>query len=129
MGLQIRDLPQGRSQWQFIPRSRDHQKEEEDDSTTNQNSSTTTTSAASSSSSRPPSAWGEVHKSSIAPQDLFRLGPYHGQFSCYDEKGIPTHDKDGQEISKALRKKLEKKYQKHVKLQGGGGFRSDQRSK
>jgi cysteinyl-tRNA synthetase len=38
------------------------------------------------------------------------------KYSKFDEKGIPTHDQAGQELSKGSRKKLEKAYQKHVEL-------------
>jgi len=38
------------------------------------------------------------------------------KYSKFDEKGIPTHDQAGQELSKGGRKKLEKAYEKQLKL-------------
>ncbi len=38
------------------------------------------------------------------------------KYSAYDEKGIPTVGADGQPVSKAGRKKLEKEYDAQVKL-------------
>jgi len=38
------------------------------------------------------------------------------KYSKFDEKGIPTHDQTGQELSKGGRKKLEKSYEQQVKL-------------
>ena len=38
---------------------------------------------------------------------LFR-SEYAGLYSKYDEDGLPTHDKDGEELAKAQRKKLAK---------------------
>ncbi len=37
-------------------------------------------------------------------------------YSKYDDKGIPTHYKDGEELKKSAKKKLEKEYQKQEKL-------------
>ena len=52
----------------------------------------------------------------IDPADLFRLAPeYEGKFSQYDETGLPTHNADGTEVTKSMRKKLEKERVKHVK--------------
>ena len=39
---------------------------------------------------------------------LFKQGEYAGLYSKYDEDGLPTHDKDGEELAKAQRKKLAK---------------------
>ena len=53
---------------------------------------------------------------SIDPKDLFKLAPeYAGKFSKYDETGLPTHEADGTEVTKSMRKKLEKKRAKHAK--------------
>ena len=38
------------------------------------------------------------------------------KYSQFDDKGIPTHDKEGKEISKGLLKKLNKDYEKQEKL-------------
>lgn len=44
----------------------------------------------------------------INPIDMFKVGTYAGKYSQYDDKGIPTHSIDGEEVSKGQRKKLEK---------------------
>lgn len=49
----------------------------------------------------------------VGLRELFRQGPYEGQFSAFDAAGIPTHDAAGQPLSKRLRAKLEKKHAKH----------------
>jgi hypothetical protein len=54
-----------------------------------------------------------LNKAEVPPEQLFQQGPYEGQFSRYDALGIPTHGADGEEISKSLRKKLERKAAKH----------------
>ena len=38
------------------------------------------------------------------------------KYSKFDEKGIPTHDHEGKELSKGLLKKLAKDYEKQEKL-------------
>ena len=45
-------------------------------------------------------------------EDFFRVGPYEGMFSFFDEDGIPTLNSDGSEVSNRLRKKLIKKRDK-----------------
>jgi glutaminyl-tRNA synthetase len=50
----------------------------------------------------------------IAPEQLFRRET--DKYSTFDERGIPTHDAEGKEISKSLSKKLLKEYEAHVKL-------------
>ncbi|KAL7562356.1 hypothetical protein ACA910_016418 [Epithemia clementina (nom. ined.)] len=50
--------------------------------------------------------------------NLFReWDEFKGKFSKYDDKGIPTHDADGTELTKSAVKKLIKEQQKHVKQQ------------
>jgi len=44
--------------------------------------------------------------------NMFTIGQYSGLFSRYDTGGIPTHNSDGTEVSKRLRKKLMKKKSK-----------------
>ena len=44
----------------------------------------------------------------VPPNELFKQGEYAGLYSKYDEDGLPTHDKDGEELAKAQRKKLAK---------------------
>jgi cysteinyl-tRNA synthetase len=52
----------------------------------------------------------------IPLETLFRDGPsYRGQFSAYDELGVPTHYVDGTEVSKRQRQKLQKKRNIHAK--------------
>uniref|UniRef100_A0A915JLD0 Cysteine--tRNA ligase, cytoplasmic n=1 Tax=Romanomermis culicivorax TaxID=13658 RepID=A0A915JLD0_ROMCU len=48
-------------------------------------------------------------KRRIPPQELFRNDP-DVKYSHFDDKGIPTHDEKGTELSKGARKKLEKVY-------------------
>jgi len=99
IGSEMKDLANGDTQWQFTSKvGTGSRKEHEEAAKTRQSHS----------------VWGDVTKSSIAPQDLFRVGVYENHFSHYDDRGIPTHDKDGNLLSKALRKKLEKKYEKQV---------------
>jgi cysteinyl-tRNA synthetase len=49
----------------------------------------------------------------IEPHLLFRSGTYEGQFSEYDEAGIPTKLADGSAISKSQSKKLRKLLEKY----------------
>lgn len=42
----------------------------------------------------------------IPPQDLFKTET--DKYSKFDDNGLPTHDKDGNEVSKGLVKKLQK---------------------
>ena len=42
----------------------------------------------------------------IPPAEMFKVGEYEGLYSTYDEDGVPTHTKDGEELAKAQRKKL-----------------------
>lgn len=46
----------------------------------------------------------------IDPAEMFKLGEYSGVFSEYDENGIPTKTKEGEEVAKAQRKKLAKSH-------------------
>ncbi|KHN71826.1 Cysteine--tRNA ligase, cytoplasmic [Toxocara canis] len=47
----------------------------------------------------------------IPPWEMFKRGEEATRYSKYDDKGIPTHSADGEEISKKQRKKLEKLYE------------------
>lgn len=51
----------------------------------------------------------------IPPWEMFKRGDDATKYSKYDEKGIPTHGADGEEISKKQRKKLEKQYETQQK--------------
>jgi cysteinyl-tRNA synthetase len=44
----------------------------------------------------------------VDPREMFTLGEYAGVYAEYDEEGIPTKTKDGEEVAKAQRKKLAK---------------------
>ena len=48
----------------------------------------------------------------IKPEDLFR----NEKYSKWDEKGIPTHDAEGNEVSKNASKKLAKEWEAQAKL-------------
>jgi len=58
-------------------------------------------------------------KASIHPRDMFAASEEFGQ---YDEEGKPTHNKDGKELAKAAKKKVNKEWtaqqKKFDKLQG-----------
>ena len=54
-----------------------------------------------------------LEKGKVAPQDMFKQSD---EFSQFDEQGIPTHTKDGQEVAKNRRKKLVKEYEMQKKL-------------
>ncbi|XP_011700018.1 PREDICTED: cysteine--tRNA ligase, cytoplasmic [Wasmannia auropunctata] len=49
----------------------------------------------------------------ISPSDMFRLEK--DKYSQFDDKGLPTHDAEGKEISKGLLKKLQKLQQAQEK--------------
>merc|ERR1711988_1373633 len=53
--------------------------------------------------------------SKIPPAQFFKE-TRGSEFSKYDEKGLPTHDKDGEELKKSAIKKLQKDLEKHEKL-------------
>ncbi len=55
-------------------------------------------------------------KATIPLAELFKQGPYLGQFAAYDAAGIPTADAQGAPLSKTLRTKLEKKHARHAAL-------------
>jgi len=57
-----------------------------------------------------------LEKGRIAPEEMFKAGEHSGQFSQYDEQGIPTHDVNGQELAKSRRKKLQKDWEIQKKL-------------
>lgn len=47
---------------------------------------------------------------------MFKQGQYEGKFTQFDSNGIPTHDSEGKEVSKGLRKKLEKLFDGQKRL-------------
>lgn len=58
-------------------------------------------------------ASAKLAKSRISPSELFLGNP---EFSKLDERGVPTHDAFGEELSKSARKKLLKEYEQQVQL-------------
>lgn len=52
-------------------------------------------------------------KAKIAPKDLWKEDPAYSQ---WDEEGIPTHNAEGEAISKSLKKKLTKQHEAQKKL-------------
>jgi len=55
-------------------------------------------------------------KGKSPPAEMFNVGEYAGKFSTYDEKGLPVLDQEGKEVSKSLKRKLEKEQEKQVQL-------------
>lgn len=53
-----------------------------------------------------------LEKGRVAPDQLFRTEEY----SEWDERGLPTKDKEGAELAKKRRKNLEKDFEKQTKL-------------
>lgn len=52
----------------------------------------------------------------IAVEDLFKKAPeYEGLYGKFNDEGIPTHLKDGSEMTKSAMKKLGKERSKHIK--------------
>ena len=51
----------------------------------------------------------------VAPESYFKSGEFAGRYSRYDERGVPTHAADGEQLAKSALKKLEKLYSAHVK--------------
>ena len=52
----------------------------------------------------------------ISKEDFFKkVEDYQGMFSKFDDAGMPTHDKDGEELKKSTLKKLKKDLAKHEK--------------
>eukprot|EP00392_Amoebophrya_sp_AT5.2_P009124 g9152.t1 len=53
----------------------------------------------------------------IPAGEYFKTWPeFHGLYSAFDEKGLPTHDKEGAELTKSAKKKLQKDWDKQDKL-------------
>lgn len=53
----------------------------------------------------------DIH--SVSLLDYFKVGVYEDSFSEFTQDGFPTHNADGTEVSKRLRKKLMKKWEAH----------------
>lgn len=54
----------------------------------------------------------------VKPEEYFKT-EFKGTYTKFDERGVPTHGIDGEEISKSGRKKLEKDFEKQKKLHEG----------
>ena len=58
-----------------------------------------------------------LQKGALSPFEMFKVGEYATEFSAWDpETGFPTLDKEGQELAKSRRKKLEKEASVQGKL-------------
>ncbi|CAO3616943.1 unnamed protein product [Cunninghamella echinulata] len=55
----------------------------------------------------------KLEKGRINPVDMFKN---NDEFSKFDEQGLPTHTKDGEEITKSRKKKLQKEWDSQKKL-------------
>ena len=51
----------------------------------------------------------------VLPSLYFQTGDWAGKYSAYDERGVPTHDREGARLKKKQRKKLERLYSNQVK--------------
>ena len=51
---------------------------------------------------------------SLAPQDMFRAET--AKYSQFDADGVPTHDAEGEALSKGSMKKLRKLWEKQLKI-------------
>lgn len=62
----------------------------------------------------------------IPPDQWFKVGENEGKYSRFDERGVPTHGADGEELAKSAVKKLEKVFagqeKKFAKASAGGGI-------
>ncbi|KAG0142354.1 hypothetical protein CROQUDRAFT_67346 [Cronartium quercuum f. sp. fusiforme G11] len=56
-----------------------------------------------------------IMKGKIGAEEMFKLEA--GEWSQWDEQGIPTHDKEGVEVSKSRRKKLLKEWEARKKVE------------
>jgi len=54
----------------------------------------------------------KLEKSKLPPSEMFKTAEY----SEWDEAGLPTKDKEGNEVTKSARKKLQKQYDQQKKL-------------
>lgn len=55
----------------------------------------------------------KLEKGKVSPSDLFKST---GEFTKFDEAGFPTHTKDGEEITKSRKKKVQKEWDTQKKL-------------
>lgn len=54
-------------------------------------------------------------KNRMAPHDWVQLEYPRDKYSAFDEKGLPTHELDGKEVSKGQRKKMLKAYETQLR--------------
>lgn len=57
-------------------------------------------------------AAAKADKGRLSPKEMFQTQDY----SAWDEEGVPTHEKSGEEVTKSKRKKLVKDYERQKKL-------------
>jgi cysteinyl-tRNA synthetase len=57
-------------------------------------------------------AAARAEKGKMDPRQMFRTN----EFTQWDESGVPTHDEQGQELAKSRRKKLQKDWERQMKL-------------
>ena len=57
-------------------------------------------------------AAAKAEKGRLSHREMFRLP----EFSAWDDEGLPTKDKDGEEIAKSRKKKLQKDWERQKKL-------------
>lgn len=57
----------------------------------------------------------ELEKGRVSPLEMFRVGEYAGKFSQFDERGMPTKDINGEELTKSTLKGLAKARAKQEK--------------
>ncbi|CEP13696.1 hypothetical protein [Parasitella parasitica] len=55
----------------------------------------------------------KLEKGKVSPLDMFKSSE---EFSKFDDSGFPTHTKDGEEVTKSRKKKLQKEYDTQKKL-------------
>ncbi|EDO19065.1 hypothetical protein Kpol_2000p30 [Vanderwaltozyma polyspora DSM 70294] len=53
-----------------------------------------------------------MEKAKVSPQEMFKTSEY----TEWDEQGLPTKDKDGNEVTKSMTKKLKKQWEQQKKL-------------
>ena len=114
LGLQVKDLGAGKCHWTLeapppLPSS----------PATAAPAAALAATAAAAPAAAPASPVGRQQqraKTSVALEELFKQGPYEGQFSSFDVLSIPTADAKGLPRSKTLRGKLEKKHALHAAL-------------
>lgn len=55
----------------------------------------------------------KLEKGKLSPSDMFKKNP---DYSAWDEQGLPTLDKEGVEVAKSKKKKLQKEWDGQKKL-------------